>query len=66
MITTLNIIVIILIKFSKFIMIFGKNNFYHLKFYAHLRYSLEDDRPSQTTNLKTKNNILFCFNKKLK
>ncbi len=49
----LSILVSTLIKFWKFISITHKiKKFYCPKLYAHLRYYLEGDRPSQTNNLK--------------
>jgi len=42
-----------LIKLKKFITITKKiNKFSFFKLYAHLRYFLEGDRPSQTTKLE--------------
>jgi hypothetical protein len=48
---TLNILVCILIKLSRFIIISHKvKKPYYVKLYARLRYFLEGDRPSQTNN----------------
>jgi hypothetical protein len=56
----LSILVCTLIKIWKFILITYKiKKFYCPKLYAHLRYFLEGDRPSQTNNLRL--SILKCI-----
>jgi len=57
----LSILVCTLIKIWKFISITYKiKKFYYPKLYAHLRYFLEGDRPSQTNNLKSAA-LIFLF-----